>query len=507
MRIGRAGTALLIGLAGMAVACTSQADRASSTTSAASTTLPVSSSASSPSRDGSGAGSSVPESAAPDSSVADTAGTSSSSPDTAATVSSAPVTSDSTAPAVPGLAADNDNAGSSTGITDDSINVAYIGADFSALAGTGLVPDLGDQQKQVQSFVDEINANGGIAGRQIKIHFKLISILAGGPDVIQAECIAATQEFQAAVVVLAPAAARDMARCTSVTNKTLTLETTAFDDALYSESQGRLISTGGMTVDRQFRAWADKMSELGYLDGKTIGVVVGDQPAEFSNAVNSALVPELEKLGHPAAQVITLPCTSSQTACEQYDVAATKLQESGVDTVFMELANTFGTGLIQAASDIDYQPKWFLEGNQVTDTVLKFLDSVKASLDGSVGVGFSFNIPTDINQGATDCNKIVSDRSGETDAPGSDAFGFVSNVCGAFQTLQLAGKQLVGKPLDQGTLIAAIEGLGTIHYGIGPDGSLSATKHDAGDYLFLCDYQAATGTCVRRSEPPFKVPA
>ncbi|MCU1365803.1 MAG: hypothetical protein JWN39_1442 [Ilumatobacteraceae bacterium] len=498
---------MLIGLVGMAVACTSQTDTASSTTAAATTTQPASSAAPSPSTDGSGAGSTVPGSAAPDASAVDTAGTGSSSPDTASTGSSAPVTSDTTAPATPGLAADDDSAGSTTGITDDAINVAYLGVDFSALNGTGLVPDLGDQQKQVQSFVDEINANGGIAGRQINLHFKLLDVLGSGPDVIQAECIAATQEFKAAIIVLPPAAARDMARCTAVTNKTLTLETTAFDDALYSESQGRLISTGGMTIDRQFRAWADKMDELGYLDGKTIGIVVGDQPAEFSNAVNTALVPELEKLGHAAAQVITLPCAAGTTSCEQYDVAATKLQQSGVDTVFMELANTFGTGLIQAASDIDYQPKWFLEGNQTTETVLKFLDSVKASLDGSVGVGFAFNLPGDINQGATDCNKVVSDRSGETYAPGSDAFGFVSNVCGAFQTLQLAGKDLVGKPLDQGTLIAAIEGLGTVHYGIGPDGTLSPTKHDAGDYLFLCDYQAATGTCVRRSDPPFKVPA
>ncbi len=496
MRVGRVRAAAVVGLLGLATAaCTSQTAKGSSSTSGAAATTPAS--ATGPASSGSAGSVSTASSAV----VSSTPGTT--------TGSTGPASSDSTTPqtTVPGLAANNDSAGSTTGITADSINIAYIGVDFSALNGTGLVPELGDQQKQVQSFVDEINANGGIAGRKINLHYKLLDVLSGGPDVIQAECIAATQEFKAAIVVLPPAAARDMARCTAVTNKTLTIETTAFDAGLYTEAQGRLISTGGLTVDRQFRAWADKMNELGYLDGKTIGIVVGDQPSEFANAVNASLVPELEKLGHKAAQVITLPCSSGLTSCEQYDVAATKLQQAGVDTVFMELANTFGTGLIQAATDIDYKPKWLLEGNQVTDTVLKFLNSVKASLDGAVGVGFSFNLPTDTNQGATDCNKIVADRSGEIYAPGSDAFGFASNVCGAFQNLQLAGKALAGKPLDQGTLIAAIEGLGTIHYGIGPDGSLSPTKHDAGDYLFLCDYQAATGTCVRRSDPPFKVPA
>ena len=69
------------------------------------------------------------------------------------------------------------------------------------------MPDLGDQQKQVQSFVDDINANGGINGRKINLHFKLLDVLSGGADAIQAACIEATQEFKAAVVILPPAAA------------------------------------------------------------------------------------------------------------------------------------------------------------------------------------------------------------------------------------------------------------------------------------------------------------
>ena len=75
-----------------------------------------------------------------------------------------------------GLAANNDSASSTVGISDDQINIAFIGVDFSALASTGLVPDLGDQQKQVQSIVDEINANGGINGRKINLHFKLLDV-------------------------------------------------------------------------------------------------------------------------------------------------------------------------------------------------------------------------------------------------------------------------------------------------------------------------------------------
>ena len=39
---------------------------------------------------------------------------------------------------------------------------------------------------------------------------------------------------------------------------------------------------------------------------------------------------------------------------------AQKLKDANVDTVFMTLKNTFGTGLVQAADNIGYHPKWLL---------------------------------------------------------------------------------------------------------------------------------------------------
>src|SRR4051794_30331727 len=407
-----------------------------------------------------------------------------------------------------GLAAGNEAASSTTGISDSELNVAFIGVDFSALASTGLVPELGDQQKQVQSIVDDLNAKGGIAGRKISLHFKLLDLLSGGPDAIQAACIEATQEFKAAVVILPPAAARDLARCTSVTNQTLTLYATGMDDGLYKESEGRLFTPGGMTINRQFRGWADQMNQQKLLDGKTVGVVTGDVPQEFLSGVNDALVPELEKIGHKAAQVVTLPCPTggTATACEQYDAAAQKLKDAGVDTVFMTLANTFGTGLITASSNIGYHPKWLFEGNQTTDTVLKFFESVKGDIGGAVGMGFAFALPSEIPEQAKQCNQTIAERSGEKYAEGSDAFGFASVVCNEFLILQQGGDKADKANLTQGSLINAIEGLGSVTLSVGPAGTLSPTKHDGLDSMYLCDVSADTGKCVRRSDAPVRIP-
>src|SRR3954452_14896506 len=414
-------------------------------------------------------------------------------------------TSDGSGSTASGLAAANDTASSTTGISDGQINIAFIGVDFSALAATGLVPDLGDQQKQVKAIVDEINANGGISGRMINLHFKLLDVLSGGADAIQAACIEATQEFKAAVVVLPPAAARDLARCTAVTNKTLTIYATGMDDGLYTEAQGRLFTPAGMSVNRQMRGWADEVNKLGLLDGKTVGVVSGDAPKEFLNGVNDALIPELEKIGHKPAEAVTLPCTTSATSCEQYDAAVQKLKDANVDTVFMTLANTFGTGLIQASTNIGYHPKWLFEGNQVTNTVLKFFESVKSDIDGTIGMGFSFGLPSDVTDEARKCNEVIKTRSGEDYTENSDAFGFASVVCNEFQILDAAGDKADKASLNQGALIKGIEGLGTIELAVGPAGTLSPTKHDGLDHMFLCDISAATGTCVRRPDEPVRI--
>ena len=113
--------------------------------------------------------------------------------------------------------------GSTVGLTDDTIKIGYLGADFGALAEIGLAPDLGDQSKIVQSVVDEINDNGGIGGRQIELKLLLVDGTAG-PEVGQAACIEMTEDFGAFAVILGPAMSRDIARCTAVTNETLTIE-------------------------------------------------------------------------------------------------------------------------------------------------------------------------------------------------------------------------------------------------------------------------------------------
>lgn len=399
--------------------------------------------------------------------------------------------------------------GSTTGLTDDTLKIGFIGADFGPLAEAGLAPDLGDQPKIVESVVDGINEDGGIAGRQVEARVTLVDPT-GGPEAAQAACVEMTQDFEAFVIIVAPSISRDTARCAAVTNTTLTLGATGFDPDLYEEAEGRLFTAGSntsMNTTRQYEGWAQMLDDEGLLDGKTIGVVTAEQSPEFVAAAEDGLVPTLEGLGHEVAVNVTLPCPEGDADCDQQEAAVQEMKGAGVDFVFMAAANLTGPTFLQAAKNLDFHPEWAANGNQVTDTVSKFFESVADEWDGAVGTSTVFAEVDDLTDSAYACNETIEANSGEAYEPGSDAFGFAASSCILFDTLADAGAEVEPADLNQATMIEAIEGLGEVELNAGPPGSLSADKHDAGDYLFLADYSAGEGEFVQRDGEPVQVSA
>lgn len=389
------------------------------------------------------------------------------------------------------------------GLTEDTIKIGYIGADFGALVEAGLAPDLGDQEKIMQSVIDQINDDGGIAGRQVEFRMRLVDGTAG-PEAGEAACIEMTQDFGAFAVAFGPATLRPTASCLSVTNATLTVGGTGFDLGLYEEAEGRLFtasSVTSMSTDRQYRGWAQMMDAEGVLEGRTIGVVTAEQTPEFVAAAEDALIPELEELGHEVAVNVTLPCSEGDFDCDQHESAVQQMKSAGVDFVFMAAANISGVPLIQAAQNLDFAPQWAANGNQVTDTVAQFFESVSEAWDGTIGTSTVFAADEDLTDAAHDCNDVIEERSGEAYEPGSDAFGFAAVICLNVRLLQQGAEDIDPAELDQATMIEGIEGLGEVELNAGPPGTLGPDKHDAGDHLFLVEYDAEVGEFLEVGEP------
>jgi ABC-type branched-subunit amino acid transport system substrate-binding protein len=398
-------------------------------------------------------------------------------------------------------------AGSTRGLTDDTLRLGVIGVDFSSLSQAGLAPDLGDQEAIFESVVEEINEDGGIGGRRIDMRLTLVDGLAG-PEAGQAACLEMTQDFGAFAVVVTPAVTREVARCAAVTNQTLTLGPTGFDDALYEEAEGRLFTAGSdtsMSTNRQYRGWAEMMDADGVLDGRTIGVVTDEQTPELVAAAEDALVPALEDLGHEVAVHVTLPCPEGDNDCDQHEAAVQQMKDAGVDLVFMAAANIAGPSFVQAAENLDFRPRWLANGNQVTDTVSQFFESVHGAWDGTIGTSTVFARPEDLTEQAHACNDTITEHSGEEYEPGSDAFGFAAVVCLLVQLLDTAGDGIEAADLDRAAVVEAIEQMGEVPLNAGPPGSLSPDKHDAGDHLFYADFVAAEGEFVERDAEPVRI--
>lgn len=407
----------------------------------------------------------------------------------------------------------DDGGGSDTGgtaidgITDDTINISFIGADFAALAEAGLAPDLGDMEITIPALVDDINENGGIGGRQINLTVDLVDGT-GGPDVGRAACIKATEEDDAAVVVVSPAISRDLVRCTAVQQRTITIGMPGWDEPLYDEAEGRLFSVGSQTSMGTYRnteVWADVLDQAGELEGKTIGVVTSDDFGALSAGTENALVPHLEELGYEVAAFAAIPCPEGDNDCEQHEPTMQTFKDAGVDLVFMNAGPLAGPALFAAATSLDYEPQWVTCCNSITDTVVQFAAGSFDQLDGTLGVSTTFS---ERSEEAETCNQTVRDRTDEDYDTPSDAYGFTGVNCIALLALRDAMDSIDGT-VTEAALIEAIENLGEVpSLEAGVTGSLGPDKHDAGNYVFLAQFTTEAGEYLPvDGEEPIEAPA
>jgi ABC-type branched-subunit amino acid transport system substrate-binding protein len=204
------------------------------------------------------------------------------------------------------------------------------------------------------------------------------------------------------------------------------------------------------------------------------------------------LAPSLEDLGYEIAAETVLPCPegSLPTGCEQHDVAIQRLQDAGVDFVFLVAQTLAGSATVEAAANVGFEPEWATIGNNVTDTVARFYTNAKDNYDGAWGIDTVFSEAT---EDAAECNRIAVAGGAEEFPPGDDGYGFTAVTCLQLQTL-VAAIDAAEDELTQQAVIEALQGTDDVPVSAGPPGSLAADKHDAGDFVFVSQYSAASET-------------
>ena len=150
--------------------------------------------------------------------------------------------------------------GNTVGITDDTIKISMISADLALLTEQNLAPEIGSAEATMKAVVADINANGGIAGRQIELVSHVLSgtdaIL--NPDLGRQACVQATEDDQPFAVVIAAALTAPIVQCVAADHDVLTITMDSWPASLYDAAEGRLFSLAShisIERDREYRAW------------------------------------------------------------------------------------------------------------------------------------------------------------------------------------------------------------------------------------------------------------
>jgi hypothetical protein len=390
------------------------------------------------------------------------------------------------------------------GISGSEIKVALITVDLSLLTKEHLAPDLGNPVKVAHAVVDDINAHGGVADHNLVLTTHTIASATPSADLLQQVCTQATEEDHAFATIITAAVPVNVAQCTAVTHDQLTIGMDSWQQDVYHNAQGRLFSLASQlsaNIERTYAAFPALLQKKGALTGKTVGILNQDQPPDRTAAAK-ALKTALQGMGISVAAEATAPYEAGNTSCSQTDVAVQKMVQAHVNFVFLVAQNLCAASLVASADKAGFKPQWATVGNNVTNTVAQFMAPSKANYDGAWGMGGSLAATSPTSKA---CNNIVATGAGLHFAPTSDAYGFAAVTCMQIQSLATAISK-AQTPLNQGSVIRALEAMTAVPMDAGPSGSLSATKHDAGDYAWLQKYSAATGTFQLIDPTPQRVP-
>src|SRR4051794_638615 len=175
-----------------------------------------------------------------------------------------------------------------TAAPQDAVRISLITADLSFLTEQHLAPDIGDPTKVAKAVVDDINAKGGVAGKQLALTTRTIPNAPTATEaVLQQVCVQGTEEDKPFAVIVTAAVPVTVVQCSAVGHSLLTITMDAWQQAIYNDAKGRLFAVGtngSADIERQYGFGPTMLRSRHALDGKTVGILNQDQPADRAPA-------------------------------------------------------------------------------------------------------------------------------------------------------------------------------------------------------------------------------
>jgi hypothetical protein len=359
------------------------------------------------------------------------------------------------------------------GVTADTINFALVGIDYTTLVQLGFAASATDIRTFMQPFVDDINANGGVCGRQLDFQGVLYDIIAQqGPQA----CVQVTED-RANLVVLGQGGFNE-APC--IADAGTVVYTQQDFPQVVLDAGGDLMFSRPPAVDDQYEATVRKFHAEGALDG-TVGVWYGAVFLEHGDAVEERILPLLDELGvdYVASRTNEIGPSAAEGQAIIRTTAA-QFRDAGVDTVLNFTQTTNHVGLQLELDTLGVQPVWLsapIGANSANDIFAETFGTQQIA-DGERIVTTWAPISGFTTPAVESCAEQFVALGGEEYPPDSFDYRGLANICHQLDML-VAAFTAASPDITQESFIAALESLPPHPMGV----QLSPQRFGPGDHI------------------------
>ncbi|MBC8364464.1 MAG: BMP family ABC transporter substrate-binding protein [Actinobacteria bacterium] len=377
------------------------------------------------------------------------------------------------------------------GITEDEIHIGITMIDFPWLVELNFSEEgWGDQQMIWEALIADLNANGGINGRQVVVDgHRFYSPVPGAGIDADGVCVELTGDFETFAIIggfLGPAEISNP--CIPGIQNTVLIGGAQTTEFLEASDAPWLI--GSTMKERRMDVFVSLLAQEGFLDGRSIALVGStDGPYERAQEI---LAGQGVELVLDAFNDVTVGDLEAEDA--RWDVLVENVRTSGADTIFLVGGERAGIrNLWLAGIDID-----MFVMNQETYTSLSETATPEMAHGGITLSGLT---PDEIWQRdeVQACADVVKAAYPEVEivgplewTVGEKWYQGISNYCNQL-ALFVAVTGAAGTNPTHESWLAAAEAMTEFSLPSSPFNSFGPGKYDASDAFRLASFDSALG--------------
>jgi len=401
----------------------------------------------------------------------------------------------------------------------------------AAFGATGI--GQGDPQADAKAVVTDINAHGGIAGREVVPVWYALNAASSDTyaDMDQQACDAFTQDSHVFAAMDKGLTDNFPACMLHAGAMVFNSGTILYPDQALLREFPYYFDAGTLTTDRVFQQVPRSLATLGYYNGwdanlgqasaaatTKIGVLTYDH-AEWNRPLNR-LLSGLAAQGHPVASGDVIQVQWANSTADERNVATAvanaelKFRQDGVNhVVLLDASGLLLLFFSRAAQGQHYYPRYGLNTASGAQTLESGSDVDPQQLNGAMGFGWDPLL--DLTPSAASpyeparmkaCLQMIDKRTGQSLESQPNAAGIAVSNCETLYLLKW-GVEHAGQSITRDTVRAALERAGSGYPAVGfRQEFYGASRHDGVQegWNFAWD---SSCTCTKYVGNSFEVPS